>query len=356
MLLPPGPCRDPVDDTLQAYDYELPESLIAQHPSPQRDQDRLMALNRSSKTIDHHRFFELPRLLRRGDLMVINDTRVIPARIRGEKTTGGKIELLLIQKLDPYGTTWRCMAKRLSRMRPGTRLCFARGITGTLLQKKGDGTLDLAFSAPLTEETLQAIGELPLPPYISRPAGPLPEDIQRYQTIFAKKAGAVAAPTAGLHFTPSVIAGLKDRGIEMVSLTLHVGPGTFLPVRAAKISQHKMHEEYFEIPPESAHRINQAKREGRRIIAVGTTVVRALESAAAGGQVLEGARRTSLFIHPPYEFQIIDGMITNFHLPKSTLLMLVCSFAGKAFTLQAYEEAKQIPYRFYSYGDAMLIV
>ncbi len=345
-----------MDDTLQAYDYVLPDSLIAQHPSSRRDQDRLMVLDRARKTIAHHRFFELPRLLRSGDLIVINDTRVIPARIRGRKDTGGKIELLLIQKLDPRGTMWRCMAKRVSRMQPGAVLRFTRGITGILLGKGEDGTIDISFSVPLTEEILKTIGELPLPPYISRPSGPLPEDAQRYQTIFAQKAGAVAAPTAGLHFTSRVIEDLEAHGIDMTSLTLHVGPGTFLPVRVTNISEHKMHEEYFEIPPESALRINQAKQEGRRIIAVGTTVVRALESAVTGSRIREGAQWTSLFIRPPYTFRVVDGMITNFHLPKSTLLMLVCSFAGKAFTLQAYEMAKQIPYRFYSYGDAMLIV
>ena len=345
-----------MDETIQTYNYDLPQMLIAQRPSAQRDQDRLMVLDRARQTIRHHRFYELPQLLRAGDLLVLNDTRVIPARLRGEKATGGSVELLLMRKLDDDGTTWQCMARRLARMKPGTILRFGRDITARILQKGEDGTIDVAFSTALTERRLQEIGELPLPPYISRPDGPLPEALHRYQTIYAQKAGAVAAPTAGLHFTPRVIAKLKARGIALVSLTLHVGPGTFLPVRSQRVSEHKMHKEYFEISKESAARINQAKREGRRVIAVGTTVVRALESSATGHQVREGARWTSLFIHPPYEFHIVDGMITNFHLPQSTLLMLVSSFAGKAFTFQAYETAKKIPYRFYSYGDAMLII
>ncbi len=343
-------------ETIQAYDYDLPPELIAQQPSPARDHDRLMVLKRATREIAHHRFYELPDLLNPGDLIIINDTRVIPARLKGKKATGGKIELLLVEKKEPRSYTWRCMAKRVTRLKPGARLFFRKGVEGELLRIEGGGIVEVTFSAPLTEGLLRQIGEIPLPPYISRPDGPSGKDTLRYQTIFARKAGAVAAPTAGLHFSPQLMDDLREKGIAMASLTLHVGPGTFLPIRESEITAHRMHEEYYEISEECAAHIHRAKREGRRVIAVGTTVVRSLESAAKAGQVRAGARRTSLFIHPPYVFQIVDGMITNFHLPRSTLLLLVCSFATREFILQAYELAKRTGYRFYSYGDAMMIL
>jgi len=345
-----------VDDTIQAYDYDLPEALIAQHPSPERGHDRLMVVRRSSGEILHHHFHELPVLLREGDLLVVNDTRVIPARVMGKKATGGNVELLLVKRLDEEGRKWRCMARRVARMREGMSFHFLGGVEGNVLKIGEEGTIDLEFSLPLTDERLRIIGELPLPPYISRPEGPYSEDYRRYQTIFARKPGAVAAPTAGLHFSPSLVEKLRERGIMMTSITLHVGPGTFLPVRSSKIGDHKMHAEFFQISKESSEQISLAKRKRQRIIAVGTTVVRALESAASGNHVRHGDKWTSLFIYPPYEFHIVDGMITNFHLPKSTLLLLVCSFASKSLIFKAYEVAKQEGYRFYSYGDAMLIV
>jgi len=345
-----------VEETIQSYDYDLPPALIAQHPSKERDQDRLMVVKRKEGEISHHRFHDLPSLLREGDLLVVNDTRVIPARVKGKKATGGRVELLLIHRLDKGGQTWRCMAKRVTRMREGLKIRFQGGISGEIVKISHEGLVDVDFSAPLTDEVLREMGELPLPPYISRPEGPSEEDYQRYQTIFAERSGAVAAPTAGLHFSPAVIRALEEGGIQMTTITLHVGPGTFLPVRVKKLSEHRMHSEYYEISNDQAKRINEAKREGRRVIAVGTTVVRALESAAHGGIVTAGARWTSLFIYPPFRFQVVDGMITNFHLPKSTLLVLVCSFAPKELIFRAYETAKREGYRFYSYGDAMLIL
>lgn len=345
-----------MEDTIREYDYFLPESLIAQRPAATRDRDRLMVVNRSTKTIAHHRFCELPSLLREGDVLVVNDTKVIPARLVGRKKTGGKTEFLLIRKVDEKGMKWKCMAKRTSRMREGMIFLFPNGMEGEICSIFPGGEVEVQFSVPLTDECLQRIGELPLPPYISRPNGPSEEDYRRYQTIFAERSGAVAAPTAGLHFTPDLMEALASHGIEKATITLHVGPGTFLPVRATRLSQHTMHAEYYEIPEESATRINRAKREKRRVVAVGTTVVRTLESAVEGGEVVAGGRWTSLFIYPPFQFRIVDAMITNFHLPKSTLLVLVCSFASKELIFKAYEIAKRQRYRFYSYGDAMLIV
>jgi len=287
---------------------------------------------------------------------VVNDTRVIPARIMGTKPTGGKVEFLLIQRLDEGGKVWRCMAKRVARLRPGVPLAFRGGVEGEIVSVGEGGEVDVKFSVSLSDERLQEMGEVPLPPYIERPSGPEPEDVQRYQTIFAERSGAVAAPTAGLHFSPELLEELKENGIEITRITLHVGPGTFLPVRVPRLSEHKMHAEYYEISKESTERINAAKQEGRRVIAVGTTVVRTLESAAGENEVKAGGRWTSLFIHPPYQFRVVDAMVTNFHLPKSTLLVLVCSFASRELILRAYETAKREGYRFYSYGDAMLIL
>ncbi|MBW1659843.1 MAG: tRNA preQ1(34) S-adenosylmethionine ribosyltransferase-isomerase QueA [Deltaproteobacteria bacterium] len=345
-----------MEENIQLYDYELPPSLIAQHPSSERGKDRLMVVQRQSGTIRHHRFNELPQLLRSGDLLVVNDTRVIPARIMGTKPTGGKVEFLLIQRLDEEGKVWRCMAKRVARLRPGVPLAFRGGVEGEIVSVGEGGEVDVKFSVSLSDERLQEMGEVPLPPYIERPSGPEPEDVQRYQTIFAERSGAVAAPTAGLHFSPELLEELKENGIEITRITLHVGPGTFLPVRVSRLSEHKMHAEYYEISKESTERINAAKREGRRVIAVGTTVVRTLESAAGENEVKAGGRWTSLFIYPPYQFRVVDAMVTNFHLPKSTLLVLVCSFASRELILRAYETAKREGYRFYSYGDAMLIL
>jgi len=315
-----------------------------------------MVVQRQSGTISHRRFEELPQLLRPGDLLVVNDTRVIPARIMGTKPTGGKVEFLLIQRLDEEGKVWRCMAKRVARLRPGVPLAFRGGVEGEIVSVGEGGEVDVKFSVSLSDERLQEMGEVPLPPYIERPSGPEPVDVQRYQTIFAERSGAVAAPTAGLHFSPELLEELKENGIEITRITLHVGPGTFLPVRVPRLSEHKMHAEYYEISRESAERINAAKQEGRRVIAVGTTVVRTLESAAGENGVKAGGRWTSLFIHPPYQFRVVDAMVTNFHLPKSTLLVLVCSFASRELILRAYETAKREGYRFYSYGDAMLIL
>jgi S-adenosylmethionine:tRNA ribosyltransferase-isomerase len=316
-----------------------------------------MMVERQSGAITHHRFDELPRLLRPGDLLVVNDTRVIPARIMGTKQTGGKVEFLLVQRLDGEGKVWRCIAKRVARLRSGMPLTFRGEIRGEIVSVGEGGEVDVGFFVPLSDDRLQEMGEVPLPPYIERPTGPEPEDAQRYQTIFAKRSGAVASPTAGLHFTTALLKTLKSHGIDTATITLHVGPGTFLPVRVSRLSDHQMHAEFFEITEENAGIINRTKREGRRVIAVGTTVVRTLESAADQEYFVRAGRQwTSLFIYPPYEFKIVDGMVTNFHLPKSTLLVLVCSFAARELIFKAYEMAKREAYRFYSYGDAMLIL
>ena len=342
--------------SIDTFDYALPNSFIAQHPRPGREEDRLLRIERDSGTISHHRFLDLPDFLRRGDCVVVNDTRVIPSRIKGRKQTGGAVELLLLHKLDQESRQWHCMAKRTNRMKPGMAFTFDEGLSGEVAAVYEGGTIDILFSQPVTEETLFRIGELPLPPYIHRPEGPETTDYQRYQTVFARVPGAVAAPTAGLHFSPDLVKKIEEKGIKVISITLHVGSGTFLPLRVSQIEDHKMHREYYEISGNAAAVINQTKTAGGRIVAIGTTVVRTLESAAdAAGHIQPGAAWTALFIYPPYRFRVVDVLVTNFHLPKSTLLLLVCSFASKDMVFKSYETAKETGYRFYSYGDAMLI-
>jgi len=342
--------------SLDAFDYLLPESFIAQHPRPGREEDRLLRVARDSGRISHHRFLDLPDFLKHGDCVVVNDTRVIPSRIKGKKQTGGAVELLLLHTLDQESRQWHCMAKRTNRMKPGLIFTFDEGLSGEVTAVYEGGTIDILFSYPVTEETLSRIGELPLPPYIRRPDGPETADYQRYQTVFAQVPGAVAAPTAGLHFSSDLVKKIKEKGVKVVSITLHVGAGTFLPLRVSRIEEHKMHREYYEVSKDAAAVINQTKKGGGRVVAIGTTVVRTLESAAVnGGDIQPGAAWTALFIYPPYRFRIVDALVTNFHLPKSTLLLLVCSFASKDQIFHAYETARKTGYRFYSYGDAMLI-
>ena len=342
--------------SIDTFDYSLPDSFIAQHPRPGREEDRLLRIERDSGRISHHRFLDLPNFLRRGDCVVVNDTRVIPSRVKGRKQTGGAVELLLLHKLDQESRQWHCMAKRTNRMKPGMAFSFDEGLAGEVAAVYEGGTIDILFSQPVTEETLSKIGELPLPPYIHRPEGPETTDYQRYQTVFARVPGAVAAPTAGLHFSPDLVKKIKEKGVKVAFITLHVGSGTFLPLRVSQVEDHKMHREYYEISGNAAAVINQTKKEGGRVVATGTTVVRTLESAAdAGGNIQPGAAWTALFIYPPFRFRVADALVTNFHLPKSTLLLLVCSFASKGLIFKSYETAKEAGYRFYSYGDAMLI-
>ncbi len=346
------------------YDYSLPESLIAQHPAGRRDASRLLHLSRTSGALVHRRFHDIVDLLRPSDLLVLNDTQVIPGRLYGRKSTGGRVELLLldvdgVDRRDPATgrQICRCLIKASKQARPGTHLDFEEGMSAEVLGFE-EGIYTVAVSAPRPlGDLLERIGRMPLPPYIKRDAGDVHEaDRRRYQTVYARRRGAVAAPTAGLHFTDEILARIRDKGVEVATLTLHVGYGTFVPVRVRDIRRHRMHEEWFSIPAESARLIDRAKAAGRRIVAVGTTSVRTLEYAARGsGRVAPGTGRCDLFIYPGYTFRIVDAMLTNFHLPRSTLLMLVSAFAGRETMLQAYAEAVRERYRFFSYGDAMLI-
>lgn len=341
---------------LSSFDFELPPELIAQTPLAERAASRLMVVRRVTGAVEHHRFADLPGLLSAGDLLVRNETRVIPARLRGRKASGGRIELLLVERLPGEGETWRCMARSAKPARPGGRLFFAGGVEGEVVADLGDGWRTVRFTCGggLLEQ-LESVGEMPLPPYIQRP--PAAEDRERYQTVYAREPGAVAAPTAGLHFTEETFADLQARGIAVHGLTLHVGPGTFQPVRVDSLDDHRMHGERFSIPAATAAAVNAARAQGRRVVAVGTTSTRALESAAdEDGSLRALSGETYLFIRPGYRFRVTDALVTNFHLPKSTLLVLVSAFAGRELILEAYRQAVAERYRFFSYGDCMLIV
>jgi S-adenosylmethionine:tRNA ribosyltransferase-isomerase len=331
------------------FDYDLPAASIAQEPAP-RGESRLLVLDRQGPG-RHSRVRDLPRLLHPGDLLVLNDTRVIPARLYGRSAGGGRMEILLIERVAERD--WDALVRPGRRARPGAMIELAEGLTAEVIDKREDGRHRLRFTEPV-EPHLDRLGHIPLPPYIHRPD--TPEDRERYQTVFARQPGAVAAPTAGLHFTAKLLEEIAAAGVEIVRVTLHVGIGTFKPVSAERIEEHRMESERYEIGEETAGAIRRARAAGRRIVAVGTTVVRTLESAAqeGGGEVRAGSGATRLFITPGYRFQVVDALLTNFHLPCSTLLMLVSAFAGRERVLAAYEEAIREGYRFYSYGDAML--
>lgn len=336
------------------FDYQLPESAIAQHPAEPRDASRLLVLHRRDGKLEHRIFRELPRFLKEGDVLVVNDSRVIPARLFGVKDgTGGSVELLLLERRSH--DTWECLARPARRLRPGARLVFGGGLLrGEVLEAMPGGGRLVGFRwEGVFEDVLRRLGEMPLPPYIKERLS----DPERYQTVYAREEGSKAAPTAGLHFTPELLEAIRQQGVEVVSITLHVGLGTFRPVTAETVEEHQMHAEYYRVPQESAAAINRAKARGGRCVAVGTTVVRTLESVAADdGEVLPGSGWTEIFIYPGYRFKVIDAMVTNFHLPRSTLLMLVSAFAGREQVLRAYQEAIALGYRFYSFGDAMLIL
>lgn len=375
------------------FDFALPPELIAQHPAPQRDASRLLVLHRASGALEHRQFSQLPAFLRAGDVLILNNSRVIPARLRAENAaTGGQFEILLVEENSI--NDWWAMLRPGKRARIGTRMRLrdragqATEIIGTVTDINAEGHRRLQFIG--TENLfsmLDGLGETPLPPYIRRDeTGEAPEDRERYQTVFAAAAGSVAAPTAGLHFTPELLARLRGAGVEVGFVTLHVGLGTFAPVKSETLTGHVMHEERYEISASTAALVNCAKREGRRVIAVGTTSVRVLESAAIVAQaslpvVVERASlpaqaspvsppvaltaatgRTRIFIYPPFSFRVVDALVTNFHLPESTLLMLVSAFAapgetcGRGAILTAYAEAIRQRYRFFSYGDAMLLL
>ncbi|MFI5396878.1 MAG: tRNA preQ1(34) S-adenosylmethionine ribosyltransferase-isomerase QueA [Candidatus Binatia bacterium] len=340
---------------LSDFQFALPAELIAQVPAERRDHARLMVLDRHRLAVEHTQVHTLPQHLRPGDLLVVNDTKVVPARLFGRTGSGGAVELLLIRPTTE--SVWLCLGKPARRLRPGTALSFPEGTRAMVVAAHGDGHYSIAFDDTVSmPRLLERHGEIPLPPYIRRPDGPLPLDHTRYQTIFAAHAGAVAAPTAGLHFTEELLTALQARGVRVARLTLHVGPGTFLPVRCADLCYHAMEAEWCEIPEATAALVARAKAAGSRIVAVGTTTTRALESAAGpDGTVHHGVCWAGLFITPGYQFRVVDALFTNFHLSGSTLLLLVSAFAGRDPILAAYTEAVSQRYRFYSYGDAMLI-
>ncbi|NLH73465.1 MAG: tRNA preQ1(34) S-adenosylmethionine ribosyltransferase-isomerase QueA [Verrucomicrobia bacterium] len=399
------------------FDYHLPAELIAQSPAPSRDQSRLMVVHRSRLAIEHRQFSDITEYLRAGDVLVLNDSRVIPARLWAVKPgTGGLVEILLLEPAER--ARWWALVRPAKRVRPGSQLTLIRrgSTTGgvlpcpgrstepckadnsvvkepavtpavTVVEKQAAGRCLIDFShAGDMQSVLERYGEVPLPPYLERKGPPSDEDRERYQTVYARTPGSVAAPTAGLHFTRELLDRIEKAGVQVCSLTLHVGLATFAPVKAACVEDHTLHEEHFELPKATANAVNSAKREGRRVVAVGTTVTRVLESVAAGNYIPEGVLagaessgsgasqeavgvlpgacrgRTRLFIYPPYRFRVVDVLLTNFHLPRSTLLMLVCAFgkpgdvAGREMILACYNCAVQERYRFYSYGDAMLIL
>jgi len=337
------------------FDYHLPPELIAQIPTEPRDQSRLMVVSRANGSIEHRRFFEIDEFLHEGDVLVFNDSRVLPARLIGRKEgTRGKVEVLLLRRLSPG--LWQTLVKPGRRVRLGTKIEFcaepgsADGLWGEVVEWGEMGIRVIRFS---DEEALERVGSVPLPPYIHFPL----KDPERYQTVYSRVLGSAAAPTAGLHFTPELLHCLEGKGIHLSFVTLHVGLDTFSPVRVENPRNHPMHKEYCELTEKTAQELNQAKAEGRRIICVGTTTVRVLEQAASTGKGIEAFQGWSdILILPGHRFYSLDGMITNFHLPRTTLLMLVSAFAGLGLIQRAYQEAIRLGYRFYSFGDAMLIL
>lgn len=334
--------------------FELPQELIAQDPLEDRSASRLLALDRKSGHVKHGQFVDLKGYLRSGDCLVINDTKVIPARLYGKKTdTGASVELLLLKRREH--DVWETLVKPGRKAKPGCRLSFGDGLlTGEIVDVVEEGNRLIQFTYEgIFEEILDQLGEMPLPPYITHKL----EDKNRYQTVYAKWEGSAAAPTAGLHFTRHMLEEIRLMGVEIAHVTLHVGLGTFRPVKVENVDEHHMHSEYYQIEEEQAQVINKTRKAGGRIIAVGTTSCRTLESAADSQGVLRaGGGWTDIFIYPGYDFRMIDGLITNFHLPESTLLMLVSAFAGREHVLAAYEEAVRERYRFFSFGDAMFII
>ena len=349
-----------------AFDYELPRELIAQRPAGRRDESRLMVVDRARGGLEHRRFGEIGEVLAAGDLLVVNDTRVVPARLIGRRETGGWVEVLLIGQAGGRGaagaSTWQGLVTCRGRLRAGERLELEGGRLSCVYggrSEDGEAELEFGVDAGAVLAALEEVGRAPLPPYIKRPRDGDAEresDRERYQTVYASQPGAIAAPTAGLHFTPELLAALEAKGVRRATVTLHVGLGTFLPVKTERVEEHVMHREYFELTAEAAALIKDTRAAGGRIVAVGTTVTRVLETVARPGEAGAASGWTDLFITPGFEFGLTDRLLTNLHLPRSTLLMLVSAFAGRERVLAAYEEAKRRGYRFYSYGDAMLIL
>jgi len=337
------------------FDYNLPPELIAQEPARERSSSRLMVLDRAGGGITHAMFNELPGFLRPGDVLVVNDTKVFPARLTGEKAgTGGGVEALLLKDMGQG----RYEALVRGRMKDGAPLVFGGRLEARVEADLGGGLKVLRFrDMDGLDEAIEELGRMPLPPYIPQEGRDEAKDRVRYQTVYAKKRGAVAAPTAGLHFTHALLETIKAMGVIVAPVTLHVGVGTFMPVREEIVERHEMHEEEYEVGEETASVVNEAKAGGRRVVAVGTTSARTLEAASGpDGRVKSGLSSTSIYIYPGYKFRVVDALITNFHLPKSTLIMLVCALAGRETVMKAYDEAVRSGYRFYSYGDAMFVI
>ncbi|MBZ0220768.1 MAG: tRNA preQ1(34) S-adenosylmethionine ribosyltransferase-isomerase QueA [Candidatus Methylomirabilis sp.] len=336
---------------LKDFLFDLPEHLIAQRPLPDRDASRLMAVSRKTGSMEHRSFRDFPGYLRSGDLLILNDTRVIPTRVFGKRAGGGKLELLLVERISSSGSEeWMCMARPGKGLRPGSTVILD-GTEGEITGRDEEGLFKVRFNSPVD---LERVGNVPLPPYIRREADE--SDRTRYQTVFAGEDGAIAAPTAGLHFTTGLLDEIRKKGVLVRSITLHTGPGTFMPVRSERIEEHRMMKERYFIKGEVFDEVVSAKKEGRRVVAVGTTTTRALESSARNGlESPDLSGSTGLFIYPGYEFRVVDALLTNFHLPGSTLIMLVSAFAGKELILRSYTEAVRNEYRFFSYGDAMFL-
>ncbi len=347
---------------LSEYDYNLPEELIAQMPADKRDNSRMMVLNRKDRTISHKHFYDIVDLIDKDTLLVMNNTKVLPARLIGHKDTGAMIEVFLLKQTEQRLHLWDVLIKPSKRVKPDTIIKISDELSVKAvkrLEENGEWLVELIYAGDNVLDVLHRNGNIPLPPYIERKMAndDLKKlDFERYQTVYAKDEGSVAAPTAGLHFTEEILNKLQKKGVELAYVTLNVGLGTFRPVQCENVLEHKMHSETFEISQQAANQINSAKQQGKKIVAVGTTTVRTLETAFQKfGCIKPCQDHSELFIYPPYEFKVIDNLITNFHLPKSTLLMLVSALAGKDFIFEAYKEAIENKYRFFSYGDCMFI-
>lgn len=341
---------------ISEFDYDLPEELIAQNPLEKREDSRMLVADRAGGNFRDEHFYNLPRFLKRGDVVVLNNTKVFPARLFGTSETGARVEVFLVREIE--NLIWETLARPARRLKPGKKVFFNENLRAEILERTDAGRVIVRFeTAENFEEVLEQIGQMPLPPYIKRNDGISETDKNRYQTVFARQRGAVAAPTAGLHFTPEILEEIKNLGATIAEITLHVGYGTFEPVRVSDLSEHQVMPESCEVSDTTAQILNEAKSEKRRIIAVGTTTTRALESSIdENGKIISGNRLANLTITPGYKFKVVDGLLTNFHLPQSSLLVLVSTFAEHEFIMKAYKHAVESGYRFYSYGDCMLII
>ncbi|HMS40407.1 MAG TPA: tRNA preQ1(34) S-adenosylmethionine ribosyltransferase-isomerase QueA [Pyrinomonadaceae bacterium] len=340
---------------ISEFNFDLPENLIAQEPLEKRESSRMLVVNRAGNNFSDENFFNLPKFLKKGDVVVLNNTKVFPARIYGETETGAKVEIFLVREVE--NDVWETLARPAKRLKIGRKIVFNENLSAEIFEKSDDGKVFIKFETNGDfDAILDEIGKTPLPPYIKREKDSIDKDRERYQTVFAQKRGAIAAPTAGLHFTPEILEEIKSNGVEVAEITLHVGYGTFEPVRVEDLSEHKVLPERYEILPETAEIINKAKSESRRVIAIGTTTTRTLESARGENyKIKAGKNSANLTITPDYKFKIIDGLLTNFHLPQSSLLVLTSTFGGHELIMKAYNHAVSENYRFYSYGDCMFI-